>query len=188
MTAAPFLTRLIHRFWADERAAIAMETAIITPVLAWCYITSFVFFDAFRTYSSSVKATYAISDVISRQTMTLQRSDIDGYAALLDNLVRAPGGVRLRVSQIVYDSDTDSHCVEWSQATNGEAALFTANLADMRAALPTMVDAERLILVQSFIPYSPAFDIGIELLTFTNFTFTRPRYAGRIPFQTQNTC
>lgn len=179
---------MIRRFWRDERAAIAMETAIITPVLAWCYISSFVFFDAFRSYNSSIKATYAISDVISRQTMTLRRSDIDGYATLVDGLVRNTGGIRLRVSQIVYDAETDSHCVEWSAATNGEAALFTSNLVDMGDLLPDMVDAERLILVQSFIPYRPAFNMGIDLITFTNFTFTRPRYAGQIPYETQNSC
>ncbi len=182
------LSRMIHRFWQDERAAIAMETAIITPVLAWCYISSFVFFDAFRTYASSVKATYAIADVISRQTNTLRTRDVDGYSSLLENMVRNDGGVRLRVSQIYYDATTDSHCVEWSDATNGEAVLFTANLVDMGELLPTMVHAERLILVQSFIPYRPAFNTGLAPITFTNFTFTRPRYAGQIRFETQNTC
>ena len=182
------LTLMIRRFWADERAAIAMETAIITPILAWCYIASFVFFDAFRTYTSSVKATYAIADVISRQTNTLRASDIDGYSSLLENMVRNDGGVRLRVSQIYFDGTTNRHCVEWSDATNGEAILFTANLVDMGELLPRMVHAERLILVQSFIPYRPAFNTGLDVITFSNFTFTRPRYAGQVRFETQNTC
>lgn len=45
-----------------------------------------------------------------------------------------------------------------------------------------MADAERILLVETFIPYRPAFDVGVNLLTFENFTFTRPRYAGQVPF------
>lgn len=182
------LTRMICRFWKDERAAIAMETAIVTPLLAWCYISSFVFFDAFRTYSSSIKATYAIADVISRQTNTLRARDIDGYSDLLENMVRNNGDVRLRVSQILYNANTRTHCVEWSEATNGEAKLFTANMVNMGELLPEMVHDERLILVQSFIPYRPVFDAGLDVITFSNFTVTRPRYAGQVPFETQNVC
>ena len=71
--------------------------------------------------------------------------------------------------------------VEWSFATNGEARLLTANLADFVGLLPDMSDSERLVLVESFIPYTTAFDMGIDALTFRNFTFTRPR-TGRVPF------
>lgn len=179
--------RSIRRFWKDESAAIAMETVIITPVLAWCYIASFVFFDAYRTYNSSIKATYAIADIMSRQTNTVLRSDIDGMAGIFDHLVRNNGDVRLRVSQIFYNANTDTHCVEWSDATNGEAELFTANLVDMQELLPVMAHAERLILVQSFIPYQPIFETGLDVITFRNFTFTRPRN-GRVPFEDEAFC
>ncbi len=39
----------LRQFWKDDSAAVAFETVIITPVLAWTFIASFVFFDAFRT-------------------------------------------------------------------------------------------------------------------------------------------
>jgi hypothetical protein len=182
------LAALIRRFCTDERAAIAMETVIITPVLVWCYLSSFIFFDAFRTYSSSIKATYAIADIVSRQTAMVRAADIDGYGLLLENLVRNNGDARLRVSQIRYDANTDSHCVEWSDATNGEAILFTANLVDLRDQLPIMAHSERLLLVQSFIPYTPVYDMGLNVVTFRNFTVTRPRYAGRVAFETEVSC
>ena len=60
--------------------------------------------------------------------------------------------------------------------------LFTANMIDLEGRLPIMADAERILLVETFIPYRPAFDVGVSLLTFENFTFTRPRYAGQVPF------
>lgn len=176
------LTRHMRRFWQDERAAVAFETVIITPVLAWAFIGSFVFFDAFRTYNSSIKATYAVADILSRQTGTVYAYDIDGMARIFEHLVRNNGDARLRVTQIIYDATLDEYSVDWSYATNGEARLFTANLVDMEELLPVMAHAERLLLVQSFIPYDPAFHVGLDIITFRNFTFTRPRYAGQVPF------
>lgn len=174
--------RLLRRFWKDDGAAVAVETVIILPVLTWVFIASFVFFDAFRTYNSSIKATYAIADILSRQTSTVYARDIEGYARIFDHLVRNNGDARLRVTQISYDGPGDAHVVDWSYATNGEARLFTANLAALSAQLPVMSNAERIILVQSFIPYQSVFDSRLEMMTFENFTFTRPRYAGQVPF------
>lgn len=170
----------LRRFRSETRGAAVLETVIIMPVLIWLYVGSFVFFDAFRTYSSSVRATYAVADVISREQNNLTPFDLEGIANIFATIVRNNGDVRLRMSQIIYDADTDSMRVDWSHATNGEARLFTANLDDFVGLLPAMSDAERLILVESFVPYRTAFDFGIDALTFRNFTFTRPR-SGQVP-------
>lgn len=175
------LAKLLRQFRSDERGASALEAVIITPVLIWVYVGSFVFFDAFRTYSSSVKATYAVADVISRQNQTVTAFDMEGFADIFETMVRNSGGVRMRMTQIVYDEPTDTLSVDWSYATNGEARLFTANLNDFVGLLPDMSDSERLVLVESFIPYTTAFDMGVDLVTFRNFTFTRPR-TGQVPF------
>lgn len=174
--------RLLQRYWSDERGASALETVILTPVLIWLYVGSFVFFDAFRTYNSSVKATYAVADILSRQQRTVLFTDIEGYAYVFENLVRNNGDARMRVTQIMYTAATDSLSVDCSFATNGEARLFTADLPNLEGLLPEMVNAERLILVETFVPYRTAFDVGIDLITFRNFTFTRPRFAGQVAF------
>ncbi len=119
---------------------------------------------------------------MSRQTSTVSPGDIEGFATILDYLVRNNGDARLRVTQISYDGSGDAHSVDWSYATNGEARLFTANLAGMATPLPVMADAERIILVQSFIPYQPVFQGGLDIMTFETVAFTRPRYAGQVPF------
>lgn len=174
--------RLLRRFWKDTSAAVAMETVIITPVLAWAFIGSFVVFDAFRTYNTSIKATYAVADILSRQTNMVIVDDITGMARIFEHMVRNQGDARLRTTQIMYDEDTDTYCVDWSEATNGEARLFTANLIDLEGRLPLMADAERILLIETFIPYRPAFSLGLTVSEFNNFTFTRPRYAGQVPF------
>jgi hypothetical protein len=101
-------------------------------------------------------------------------------------MVRNAGQARLRASQIMYDEDSDTYCVDWSEATGGAARLFTANLVDMEGLLPVMADAERILLVETFIPYQPAFDVGLTVTTFENFTFTRPRYAGQVHFDSDD--
>ena len=174
--------RRIRRFCRDETAAVAMEAGIILPVLAWAFIGSFVIFDAYRTYNTSIKATYAVADILSRQTNTVFAYDIEGMTRIFEHMVRNHGDARLRATQIMYDEDSDTYSVDWSHATNGEARLFTANLVDLEGRLPELADAERILLIETFIPYSPAFDTGLTITEFENFTFTRPRYAGQVPF------
>lgn len=172
----------LRRFWKEESAAVALEAVIITPVLAWAFLGSFVVFDAFRTYNTSIKATYAVADILSRQTNTVVTDDIEGMTRIFEHMVRNHGDARLRATQIMYDEDADAYCVDWSQATNGEAKLFTSNLVDLEGLLPAMANAERILLVETFIPYRPAFNTGLTVTEFSNFTFTRPRYAGQVPF------
>jgi hypothetical protein len=180
MSLRSHLTDAIRRFWQDSRAAVAFETVIIIPILIWAFISSFIFFDAFRTYNSSIKATYAIADILSRQLNTVFAYDIEGMTTIFNHLVRNTGDVRLRVTQIRFDG-TD-YKVDWSHATGGEAQLFDSNMAALQDSLPVMAPAERIILVETFIPYRPAFDIGLDVFSFSNFTFTRPRYANQVPF------
>jgi hypothetical protein len=60
---------------------------------------------------------------------------------------------------------------------------IAGNLTDMEELLPVMAHGERLLLVQTFIPFDPAFQVGLDIIiTFRSFTFTRPRYAGQVPF------
>jgi len=172
----------LTRFWKNEDAAVAFEAVIITPILAWAFVASFVFFDAFRTYNSSIKATYAIADVVSRQDETICPYDIEGYTNIFAHLVRSSERVQIRVSQIAYDAGADEYSVDWSDATNGAARLFDAGIPDIQDDLPPMADAERAILVETFIPYQPAFSLGLEVFSFSNFTITRPRRANQVPF------
>ncbi|MCR9068406.1 MAG: hypothetical protein NXH79_06135 [Rhodobacteraceae bacterium] len=176
------MTSLLRRFWQDTRAAVAFEAVIIMPILAWGFLSSFIFFDAFRVYNSSIKATYAVADVLSRQTNTVTEDDIEGLLTVFKHLVRDSGASRMRVTQIMWNGTR--YCVDWSYATDGESRLFHSSMAEIEDALPVMAVSERIVLVETFVPYDPAFDTGLTLLNFNNFTFTRPRYAGQVPFET----
>ncbi len=178
MTSIP---RRLQRFFTETSAAVAFETVIIFPILLWAWIGTFAFFDAYRVYNTSIKATFTVADLLSRQTSTVYGYDIEGMAEMLRAMIRDTDGVEVRVTQIVRDN-SGNYRVDWSHATGTQAQLFTASLAALEDRLPDMANGERVILVESFIDYLPAFNIGINDLTFENFTLTRPRYAGQVPY------
>lgn len=175
------MKRLLKQYLRDTSAAVSLETVIVFPILLWAWIGTFAFFDAYRVYNTSIKATFTIADLISRQTATIYDSDIAGMAAMLESMIRDTDGVEIRVTEIARDN-AGNYAVEWSEATGGRADLFTANLPAIEDRLPDMANGERVILVESFIDYEPAFNVGLNDLSFDNFTLTRPRYAGRVPY------
>lgn len=177
------LAQRLRRFWKNTDAAVALEAVIITPFLAWTFVASFVFFDAYRVYTTSVKATYTIADVISREQQLFPR-DMEGFASIFSHMVRHTGDIQMRVSQIRWEDD--EYRVDWSEAVGGQARLFDVNMPALADQLPVMVTGERLVLVETFVPYEPFFDIGMELTSFNNFTFTRPRYFNRVTYVDEN--
>lgn len=170
---------LIIRFLRDTRAAVAFEAVIITPILLWLFVGSFVFFDAFRTYNTSVKATYAIADVLSRQREDVYSSDIEGLANLFRTITNTAEGTNLRVTQI-YRNHAGEYRVDQSFPTGGMARLFDANLPAIEDRLPIMALGDHVILVETTLPYRPAFNVGLGNLEFTNFTLTPPRNGPQI--------
>lgn len=175
------MKRLFKTFLRDTSAAVSFETVIIFPILTWAWVGTFAFFDAYRVYNTSIKATFTIADLISRQTSTVHGYDIEGMARMLESMIRDTDGVEMRVTQILRDN-SGNYLVDWSHATGTQAELFTASLAAIEDRLPDMANGERVVLVESFIDYDPAFNVGLNDLTFDNFTLTRPRYAGQVPY------
>ncbi len=175
------MKRLLKRFLSDTSAAVAFESVIIFPILVWAWVGTFAFFDAYRVYNTSIKATFTISDLVSRQTSTVYASDIEGYGRMLETLIRDTYSVEMRVTQILRDN-SGNYQVDWSHATGTQAQLFNANIPAIQHQLPDIATGERVILVESFVDYRPAFNVGINDITFDNFTLTRPRYAGQVPY------
>jgi hypothetical protein len=169
-----------HRFRTETRGAVAFEAVIILPVLIWCFTASFVFFDAYRVNNSSVMATYSVADVLSRQTNTVHGYDLQGYARVFQHLIRNGHAARLRVSQIYWDGS--AYRVDWSHVTGNDARHFDATMGAIAHRIPPLMTNERVLLVESFVPYVPPFGMGLEMMTFDTFTVTRPRYLNQVPF------
>lgn len=176
------MKRTLKRFISDTSAQVAFESVIIFPILVWAWIGTFAFFDAYRVYNTSIKATFTIADLISRQESFLYASDLEGYGRMLEALIRDTYGVDMRVTQIVRAENGD-YVIDGdhSYATGNQARLFNANIPALQDQLPSIDYGEYLILVESFVNYRPPFNVGLNDIAFENFTVTRPRM-GRVPF------
>jgi Flp pilus assembly protein TadG len=168
----------LRRFLRDENAAVAMETVLITPILVWAYMMSFTFFDAYRVYNTTVKTTYMVADMLSRQTSQVYTHDIQGMANVAASIIRGGSQLRMRASQISMVDG--AYQVDWSEGVNGAADLFDANIPDIAHMLPNMPNGESIVLVEMMVNYEAPLDIGLTVAQFDSFTVVRPRYAGQV--------
>lgn len=168
---------------SDEGGSVSIETVLIMPILLWAYVSSFVFFDGFKHHSMNLKAAYTVGDMLSRQTAPINESYLEGMADVFDFLTFQRHGSWLRVSQIRWQSAYNRYNVDWSYATDGnnQARLMNENLVDIEGRLPPMVNGERILLVESFTNYTPAFSVGLSpTVQFKNFVVTSPRFAPQL--------
>lgn len=159
-----------------------IEAVIILPTLFAAVLATFVFFDAYRNQSINLKANYTIADAVSRESGYITNTYMINVWNVHQFLTKSNQLTQVRVSVIQYDADDDTHTVIWSRAKGGgdtyddSAISMIGLLADQ---VPVMPDGEILIVVQTSADYEPDFSIGLGGFTFSNTTFTRPRWAGR---------
>ena len=178
----------LGRFRRDDSGSISIEAMLIFPLLTWCYLAGFVWFDAFRAESLNEKATYAIGDAVSRETNMID----PGYVGSLLNLHRimtfADRPTRVRVSQIEWSAADQRHTVNWSTRVGYDGGMQDLKNADIASdtalfdKIPIMADGEKLIVVETWLPYEPIFNIGLDGFVFDSFTVIRPRYAPQVCF------
>lgn len=189
----PFAIRsMLHRFSRDERGSISIEAMLVFPMLTWCYLAGFVWFDAFRAESLNEKATYAIGDALSRQTEMVDPNFVASLLNLHRVMTFSEKPTRVRVSQIEWSTADQTHTVNWSTRVGyaGANDLSDGDIAPgtpLAEKIPIMSDGEKLIVVETWLPYEPIFNIGLGGFVFDTFTVIRPRYAPQVCFDRNST-
>lgn len=171
-------------FGADSRGALTIEFVLIFPILIFWWIASVVFFDVFRVTTMNERAAYAVADMLSRQTEEVDPAYLNGLNSVFGYLVDYSGRNGLRVTSVTYDEDDDEYSAQWSW---GNAAKYppldSGDVEAMRNRIPVMPDGETVVLVETFLEYTPLWDrVGIAEQTFTTFIVVRPRFAPRLVF------
>lgn len=174
--------RPVLRFLKTAKGSMSAEAALILPALFWAYIATFAFFDAFRQQSLGMKASYTISDMISRETETMAPSDIDGLNDVFDYLTLSNHPSWIRVTSIRWDSADQEFKVNWSHATKSHDALDDATLQDRASLIPAMAVGDSVVLVETFMIYEPPFRVGLDADWTANAVVTRPRFASQVVF------
>lgn len=175
-----FLNRVKTRlqdFWRADSGIISTEVIIMTPLLVWVFLSLFVWWDAFRVKNTAVKATVAIADMISRESAPISNGYIDGMSRIYRYATAAREASWLRVTLLQYDEVSDSYRRIWSRSTNSvEAPVHTHDsVAEMRHALPQIVDADTLMLVETWQIWTPSFTVGLPEQLFYEVTTEKMR-------------
>jgi Flp pilus assembly protein TadG len=175
--------RLFLAFLRDQRGSMSVETVIIMPALLWAFMAMFVYWDLFRTNNAHVKATYVVSDMITRELNSITMADINGLHSVYRYVSAANEPTWMRVTSIQYRASNDTYRVLWSRSTDTAKApqLNNGTLAAVRGGLPEIADTDTLILVETWRDYTPTFSIGLGERTFSQFMVARPRWLSPIP-------
>jgi len=172
-------------FRRDEDASLSVEAVLVLPLLLWAFLATYTFFDVYRAKNLALKANYAISDLLSRETNPIDMSYLLGSEKVFKYLTQATDESWLRVTVVYCNDDCDQSNRElrqdWSRATDG---LPTYEDEDVMSALepiiPWIASGERVIIVETGVEYEPPFSqnlTGIGARDFVDIVMTRPRFA-----------
>lgn len=195
-------SKKIKRFASETDGNISVEFAIYLPLILFVFAMVVTFYDAFRQESINLKASYTVSDLISRETQELNEDYIDSMHNMAELLVRPNSDLSLRVTVARWDEEDAQYLVDWSRVRGDAYAQMTdAELATYAPRLPNMTDQERIIIVQTFNLIEPVFPIVFlelrdadfsgspeelreqSLFSVDTFVFTRPRFAPLVRFE-----
>lgn len=171
---------LLKQFVRDETGTVMAETVIVLPMLLWSYLAMFVYWDSFRSMNTVQKASYTISDIISREMKALPESYFDGMKSVIELMIDRDQDVKMRITSITYKQSALQFQVLWSYSPGPLASklpeLTTATLQALKSRIPAMSDADYATIVETEMPYVPAFNVGLNTMTLKQFIITRPRF------------
>ncbi|MEM6619917.1 MAG: TadE/TadG family type IV pilus assembly protein [Pseudomonadota bacterium] len=169
-----FLRRLLPRFRSDQSGATTVEFLIAMPLVVFWFAGSYTFFQAYSEWTRSVKATYTVADILSRQA-TVDDAFIDQMNVLFASIMgENTNDVYLRVSSI---EQTDSGLtIDWSVATGLHHELkVDEEIPD--EIIPSLVAGQYTILVESHMNYTPfKMTVGVTGTVLTKKVAVSPRF------------
>ena len=172
---------LLRRFGRDEKGTLLAEAVIVLPLMLWAYMALFVYWDAYRSVNTVQKAAYTVSDMVSREMVTLNDKYVPGMRNLMRYLVDADQTVKIRVSSVTWSDINERFEIDWSRSPDSAMPqLTTTSVADLAYRIPQMSDGDRVMLVEVEVSYHPAFNVGLSDSTLQQFIVTRPRFVPKI--------
>jgi hypothetical protein len=163
----------------NTHASASIELTIIAPMLLFYMAASFEFFNVTHRWIKSVRASYAISDLISRQTV-IEDGFIIGLGEVYHSLSKTTSRERswIRVTEIAMIND--DLVVSWfvDNRPNGGTII---EVDEIQKDIPTLQNGDRVILTETSSEFMPLFDwLGVYDRDFTSKIATLPRFSSGI--------
>lgn len=176
-----FLPR--SRFARDTRGSIVIDSLAGILLLSLGASAFFSFWEAYQVQNRVQKATYTISDLISRQRgTTLTRPFLDGMEQTAEFLMHDDQNAIMRISQVRRTAGTATSStgltVDWSYSPcNAKVAVTTATIDTIRSKLPLIDLGAALVVVEIDVQYDPGMEeIGFGKMTYRGFLSSLPRF------------
>lgn len=176
------MKRILARFKADKTGVMTLEFMILLPILLMWFAGMFVFFDAFHKWMKSLKASYTVADLLTRQTV-IDDAFIFALDGVFDSISQTKNkdGTWLRVSQVRKIDDALEMLWTTPTYSNDVEGVLEFSIEDVRDNIPLMANNEYVIVVQSYRPFSPVFDwVGLDVTTFSNIVVAPLRFSSSL--------
>lgn len=171
------MKKIFPKYNSDERGVMTMEFMVMLPILLMWFAGTFVFFDAFHKWIKAMKATYVVSDMLSRQTLTDNQFilDLDGVFDTISQ-TRDEADTWMAVTHVQYIVDQNGAgrldmlwSLETKTGTSYTGADADAKLVEIAPFIPTLVNGETMTVLQTFRPFNPVFNwVGLDGTIFRN--------------------
>lgn len=183
------LRQSFQAYLKDEEGALLVEFMILLPMMIWAFVALVVYWDVFKTINVSQKAAYSIADLLSRQVIVTE-DFLDGMEDVMDFLTPGVGDSRVRITSLRFEANNlaittdDVYEIIFTHSSDTTLAPeYTAvNVQDLKPLIPIMDNQDSVIVVETWVDFTPDFDIGVLNMapglgdqTFTQFIVTRPR-------------
>jgi hypothetical protein len=166
---------------------MSMEAVVVLPTILTVFFALFAFFNIYNAKSLSQKASYTISDLLTRETRPVNGDYLEGLHKVYDHLIRSssPTGLRVSVVRCKSTCNLSERQLEvvWSHATRQGEPLRNSDLPELDSRIPDASLGDQLILVETrhgYIPWVGAGFTNLSSFVMAEFVFSRPRYAPRL--------
>ncbi len=174
----------LRRFRQEDGGNLVLEAVLVMPFMLWAYVGLFVYWDAFRSINAVQKATYTVSDMISREMVAITPAYLAGMDTVMERLIDQSQDVSLRITSVYYDEADLRNEVHWSVSPGGALTeQTTASLLDSADKIPAMSDGDYVVIVEARVAYAPVFNVGLPNMDIQQFIVTRPRFVPKICMQ-----
>jgi hypothetical protein len=171
------------RFARREDGSIVIDSFSAIMLLSLGATAFYTFWEAYQVENRVDKATYTISDLISRQRgTTLTRPFLDGMERTAEFLMHGDHNAVIRFSQVRRTSgvatDTGGLTIDWSYSPCGaRTALTTATISAIRNRLPLIDLGASLIVVELEVSHNMGLnEVGFGTINYRGFLSSLPRF------------
>jgi hypothetical protein len=184
-----FISRFCKEFRSEQSGSLSVEAVFAFPMLLWAATGTYTFFDAYKAQNATYRANYTISDMLSRETNSIDYNYISGLYKVYRYMTNADAEDSwIRVSELVCVSDCADEAnrvlaFDWSRGVNGARDLTDQDFAFYADKIPLLAQGDRLVLIETSLRYKPPFAnalVSFPARDLVSHVVTRPRFAPQI--------